>query len=562
MKDIFGGKKMKHKILSSLAAISLALLLCSCGNNDDEPKNTEPTDAITTAISFTEAPADTAQTSDTASEYDELLAVSEELDSLRTSYSKLTIGLYFAGNRDGDNYDGTLAIKVQLGKLKPSVCIIYDNESFTMSAPEADPNAQSLSENGFLVLNPDQMLIFQRVVDGKTYLRLFEIEKNKDIIPITITPDEDYSDIILNDSEFISENFSFSTNQYKNFSDNTVYGDDLNDYALCCYDYGESRYIEWLVDLYSDTAQISGSLDYHADNDIAAALEKAKSALYMAHGYENSFDNTYEEYLTYIGNDEELEEGYYRISPEFAGSREELIARLSEPLTEKCAAMERITEEQLFGGDHSIFREDEYGLIYAAAYRGVPTRYMYDTVRVLTSDESTAHAVALGHTLDSTAMSDFYFSRENGEWKLDYGKSLSDDTAGSYFGNHSQYAFDQQWLYLFAYFDPFRINAGEEFTLKMSAIHSGSGVSLAETKDGELIFCRFIKAEDFDMNDIAELYAEDPPLQRITADTYEKEFTYNLPESGKYIFIAKCRYVSDNGETTDIISGPQTVHVK
>ena len=87
---------MKHKILSSLAAISLALLLCSCGNNDDEPKNTEPTDAITTAISFTEAPADTAQTSDTASEYDKLLAVSEELDSLRTSYSKLTIGLYFA----------------------------------------------------------------------------------------------------------------------------------------------------------------------------------------------------------------------------------------------------------------------------------------------------------------------------------------------------------------------------------------------------------------------------------------------------------------------------------
>ena len=117
---------MKHKILSSLAAISLALLLCSCGNNDDEPKNTEPTDAITTAISFTEAPADTAQTSDTASEYDELLAVSEELDSLKTSYSKLTIGLYFVGNRDGDNYDGTLAIKVQLGKLKPSVCIIYD----------------------------------------------------------------------------------------------------------------------------------------------------------------------------------------------------------------------------------------------------------------------------------------------------------------------------------------------------------------------------------------------------------------------------------------------------
>ena len=175
---------------------------------------------------------------------------------------------------------------------------------------------------------------------------------------------------------------------------------------------------------------------------------------------------------------------------------------------------------------------------------------MYDTVRILTSDESTAHAVALGHSIDYTAMSDFYFSRENGEWKLDYGNSQSDATVGGYFGNRSQYAFDdQQLLYLVSYLDPFKINAGEEFTFKMSAIHSGSGVSLAETKDGELIFCRFIKAEDFDMNDIAELYAEDPPLQRITADTYEMKFTFDLPESGKYIFIAKCRYVSDNGET-------------
>ena len=45
-------------------------------------------------------------------------------------------------------------------------------------------------------------------------------------------------------------------------------------------------------------------------------------------------------------------------------------------------------------------------------------------------------------------------------------------------------------------------------------------------------------------------------------ETYEEEFTFNLPESGKYIFWAGGRYVSEEGETADLIAGPQIVHVK
>lgn len=108
---------MKSKT-SSLAAISLALLLCSCGNNDDEPKNTEPTDAITTAISFTEAPAETsaeeAETVFTDSPADILLVSNAQmLDTLTYNGEKL-IRLYFLGDKNGDTWSGSLSCVTKL----------------------------------------------------------------------------------------------------------------------------------------------------------------------------------------------------------------------------------------------------------------------------------------------------------------------------------------------------------------------------------------------------------------------------------------------------------------
>lgn len=555
---------MKH-ILPAIITIS-ALLLCAC-ETQKEPKNTEPTDTFSLSVTQQETEetaaeelAAVSQTEITASKYDELIRHSDKIDSLKTNWDNKNIGLYFSGSRDGDIYNGTLAIKTQQGYDEPSVCIIFEDESFTMSSPETYEYAFSISENGFLNLQTNELLIFRRISNGQTHIRLFEIEKNGKIIPISITPDEDHSDIFINGNEFISESFNFSLNSYVNFNDNIIEGDKLNEYALICYDYGENRYFEWLVDLDTDTAQISGSLDYYIDDDITAAVENVWKTIYLANGQELSFDHTYEQYLTYMEKDDEREETYYRISPELAGSREELIALLREPFTENGADLMHITDEGLFGGDEPVFMEDEEGLIYASAYRGVPVQIEADTVRVLSSDESSAHAIAYGSCIDGFYMKDFLFVRENGEWKLD---TISNQSTpiGTYLGSKSLYAFDQ-WLHLSMYFNPFEIKAGEDFTVKISTVHSGKDISMARDESGNVIICRFEKAEDFKETDLARFYTENAELQAFTMETYEEEFTFNLPESGKYIFWAGGRYVSEEGETADLIAGPQIVHVK
>ena len=211
---------MKHKILSSLAAISLALLLCSCGNNDDEPKNTEPTDAITTAISFTEAPAETsaeeAETVFTDSPADILLVSNAQmLDTMAYNGEKL-MRLYFLGDKNGDTWRGSLFLRDETPDRKHIIYYIFRDETFDALTPPAgsEDEYMTVSDNSFLHMARDDILVFRRMINGRNTLRLYAVSESSEITPISIIPDDDYEDMFNSEYEFCADNFYANFNTY------------------------------------------------------------------------------------------------------------------------------------------------------------------------------------------------------------------------------------------------------------------------------------------------------------------------------------------------------------
>ncbi len=553
---------MKNRIYALFLSLLFLCSCCSCGL-DKEPENTEPTDSFSTTLvelSQEPEPTDPAQEDNGNIAVASLPSVSVPdnavlIDSINDN--DVNIGLYFIGSVHSGFYSGTLSVRSQ-SEDNEDIYRIFENESFTLLPPEKAENDTQTSENGFLRRESPELLSFKRIVSGQTRVRLFELESDKKIIPITIIPDEDYADIILTDKEFISEGFRFCTNMYVNYNGNWLTITGYNDYALCCCDYGENRYIEYEVDLDTDQAMIRGSFDFLPDSEVTEAVKAAEEMLLFAHGYELSMDNTFEQYLTYLGENEEQEEAYYGISPELAETETELIEFFKAPFTEGYGNT-LFTEQTLFGDSDPVFSADKGGLTYISEYRGVPTRTVYDSIRVLSSDESSAKAVSYGRTIDGKVFTEYSLLRVNGEWKIDRIEQNINDM-GNYFGSTMKYGFDQ-WLHLNSLFNPFKLYAGEDFTVTVSTVHSGKGVRLSENAYGSRIICRFERAEDFNGTDLSEL-EPNKASEEYLPESIEETFTFNIPESGKYIFWAGCRYTSDEGETADIIAGPQIVHVK
>lgn len=547
---------MKH--FSVTAVILSALLLTACGPRDIDA---EPTDTLQMP-SETESTVSVSVLSEPFSDFSEPVTETlppadygEMIDILSIDWIKADINLYFSGTSEGDSYSGTLTLVSVSQNGTEHSCKIFDDEAFTLTPPEHSENIGYFSEKGFLYAESSEVISFSRIDGGRKYLRLFELEKDKSLVPISVIPDDDYSDIITGEYEFVSDEFNFNANAAVNYDDPITYSGDINDYAYACFDYGENNYYEWLVDLKTDTAYITGSLDFHRDDEVTDAVRHLWEIYLFANGYEMSFGSAYSEYLEYMSGDETGETGYYRISPELAVSREELMDLVRSPFTDECADSLLLTEEELFEGSDPIFTEDSERLVYINSYRGVPTHIDYDgydTVRVTASEGDTVNAIAYGSSVDGLYPVSFEFITQDGRLTASRVKTSAYDYMGTFFSSRfADGAISTEEL-----LNPFDVKSWESYEVEISALSA----NFIKSDSGDGIICRLERAEDFSGTDLSPFYTSEST--EVFPYYHTEKFTLTPEESGKYIFWAGARYISEDGEVRDVILGPQTVHVR
>ena len=540
------------------AVILSALLLTACGPQDIDA---EPTDTLQMPVEK-ERTVPVTVLSEPVSDFSEPVTETlppadygEMIDILSIDWIKADINLYFSGTSEGDSYSGTLTLVSVSQNGTEHSCKIFDNEAFTLTPPEHSENAGYFSENGFLYAESSEVISFSRIDGGRKYLRLFELEKDKSLIPISVIPDDDYSDIITGEYEFASEKFHFNANAAVNYDDPSTYSGDINDYAFACFDYGDNNYYEWLVDLKTDTAYITGSLDFHRDDEVTDAVRHLWEIYLFANGYEMSFGSAYSEYLEYMSGDETGETGYYRISPELAASREELMDFIRSPFTDECADSLLLTKEELFEGSAPIFTEDSEGLVYISGYRGVPTHIDYDgydTVRVTVSEGDTVDALAYGSSVDGLYPIRFEFITQDGRLTASRVETSAYDYMGTFFSSR----FADMAISTEKPLNPFDVKAGESYEVEIGALSA----NFIKSDSGSGIICRLERAEDFSGTDLSSFYTSEST--EVFPYYHTEKFTLTPKESGKYIYWAGARYISEDGEVRDVILGPQTVHVR
>lgn len=544
---------MKH--FSVTAVILSALLLTACGPRDIDA---EPTDTLQMPPE-TESTVSVSVLSETVSDLSEPAAETlppadygELLDTLSIDWIKADIGLYFSGTSEGNSYSGTLTLVSVSQNGTEHSYKIFDNEAFILTPPEHSENIGYFSEKGFLYAESSELISFSRIDGGRKYLRLFELEKDKSLVPISVIPDDDYSDIITGEYEFVSDEFNFNANADVRYD--KMYSN-ANDYAYACFDYGENNYYEWLVDLKTDTAYIAGSLDFHRDDEVTDAVRHLWEIYLFANGYEMSFGSAYSEYLEFMSGDETGETAYYRISPKLAADRRELMDFVREPFTDECADSLYLTEEELFEGSDPIFTEDSEGLVYINSYRGVPTHIDYDgydTVRVTASDADTVDAIAYGSSVDGLYPIRFEFITQDGRLTASRVKTSAYDYMGTFFSSRfADGAISTEEL-----LNPFDVKAGESYEVEISALSA----KFIKSDSGNGIICRLERAEDFSGTDLSTFYTSEST--EVFPYYHTEKFTLTPEESGKYIYWAGARYISEDGEVKDVILGPQIVHVK
>lgn len=551
---------MKH--FSVTAVISSLLLLTACGPRDIDA---EPTDTLQmppeteSTVSVSVLSETVSDLSEPVSDFSEPAAETlppadygELLDTLSIDWIKADIGLYFSGTSEGNSYSGTLTLVSVSQNGTEHSCKIFDNEAFILTHPEHSENAGFFSENGFLYAESSELISFSRIDGGRKYLRLFELEKDKSLVPISVIPDDDYSDIITGEYEFVSDEFNFNANADVRY-DKTY--SNANDYAYACFDYGENNYYEWLVDLKTDTAYIAGSLDFHRDDEVTDAIRHLWDIYLFANGYEMSFGSAYSEYLEFMSGDETDEISYYRVSPELAANREELMDFIRSPFTDECADSLLLTEEDLFEGSDPIFTEDSEGLVYINSYRGVPTHIDYDgydTVRVTASEGATVNALAYGSSVDGLYPIRFEFITQDGRLTASRVETSAYDYMGTFFSSRfADGAISTEEL-----LNPFDVKAGESYEVEISALSA----NFIKSDSGDGIICRLERAEDFSGTDLSPFYTSEST--EVFPYYHTEKFTLTPEESGKYIYWAGARYISEDGEVRDVFLGPQTVHVR
>ena len=536
---------MKHLFA---AALSSVLIFTACGEAE---RDIEPTDTLQmyretelpVSISLETSPIEPAPV-----DYGELI------DTLHPNGADADISLYFSGTKEGDMYSGTLTLVSIADDGTEQSCKIFDSESFTLTPPE-EPRYDS-SEKGFLYAENTVLITFNRIVDGRNVLRLFELERDGSLIPVSLIPDDAYSDIIIDGYEFVSENFMHSTNAFINYDKPREFEwFDENRYAYCCFDYGENNYYEWLVDLETDEAYITGKADFHRDDEVTEAVRELWDICLFGNGYELSFGSAYGQYLEPLSGDETDEISYYRVSPELAANREELMEYLRAPFTDECADFLLLTEEELFEGDYPVFTEDSEGLVYISSYRGVPIKIHYDdydTVRVTASEGDTVDAVAYGGSVDGYYALNFEFIRQDGKLTASSVRFSLREVGTAFLMQLS----NDSILFSRKLVDPFNVRAGESFEVEIGT----ADTALVRSDGGSGIICRLERAEDFSGTDLSRFYTDEN--RETLPYNYSESFDFTPTETGKYIYWAGARYISEDGETKDVILGPQIIHVR
>lgn len=551
------------KLFPVTAVILSLLLLTACGPRDIDA---EPTDTLqmeqetertvpVTVFSETDLSEPAPDPSEPAPETLPPADYGEMIDTLRLDWINLEISLYFSGTAEGDAYSGTLTLVSSSEDGTQYGCKIFDNEAFTLTPPEHSENIGRFSNNGFLNGESTEVISFSRIDGGRKYLRLFELENDKSLIPISVIPDDDYSDIITGEYEFVSEDFIFNANAVVNYDDPSTYsGDNMGNYTFACFDYGENTYYEWLIDLKTDTAYITGDLDFHRDDEVTDAVRHLWEIDLFAKGDGLLFGAAYSGYLEYMSGDETGETGYYRISPEIATDREELMDFVREPFTDECADSLHLTEEELFEGSDPIFTEDSEGLVYISSYRGVPIHIEYDdydTVRVTASEGDTVDAIAYGYCIDGVYEVSFEFIPQDGRLKASRVETSAYDYMGTFFSS----CFADGAISVEKLLNPFDVKAGESYEVEIGALSA----KFIKSDSGSGIICRLEKAEDFSGTDLSSFYTNEST--EVFPYYHTEKFTLTPEESGKYIFWAGARYISEDGEVKGVILGPQIVHV-
>lgn len=540
---------MKHLFA---AALSSVLIFTACGEAE---RDIEPTDTLQmyqetelpVSISLETAP-ETSPIAPAPDDYGELI------DTLHPNGADADISLYFLGTNEGDMYNGTLTLVSIADDGTEQSCKIFDSESFTLTPPE-EPRYDS-SEKGFLYAENTVLITFSRNIDGRNVLRLFELERDGSLIPVSLIPDDAYSNIIIDGYEFVSENFMHSTNAFINYDkprEFEWFG--ANRYAYCCFDYGENNYYEWLVDLETDEAYITGSADFYRDEEVTEAVRELWDIYLFGNGYELDFGSAYGQYIEHLSGDETDEISYYRVSPELAANREELMEYLRAPFTDECADFLCLTEEELFEGDYPVFTEDSEGLVYISSYRGVPIKIHYDdydTVRVTASDADTVDAIAYGSSVDGLYPVSFEFITQDGRLTASRVETSAYDYMGTFFSSRfADGAISTEEL-----LNPFDVKAGESYEVEISALSA----KFIKSDGGSGIICRLERAEDFSGTDLSRFYTGEN--RETLPYNYSESFDFTPTETGKYIYWAGARYISEDGETKDVILGPQIIHVR
>ena len=544
------------------AVILSALLLTACGPRDIDAEPTDtlqmPTETEST-VSVTVLSETVSDLSEPVSDFSEPAAETlppadygELLDTLSIDWIKADIGLYFSGTSEGNSYSGTLTLVSVSQNGTEHSCKIFDNEVFILTPPEHSENGGYFSEKGFLYAESSELISFSRIDGGRKYLRLFELEKDKSLVPISVIPDDDYSDIITGEYEFVSDEFNFNANADVRY-DKTY--SNANDYAYACFDYGENNYYEWLVDLKTDTAYIAGSLDFHRDDEVTDAVRHLWDIYLFAKGDGLIFNGAYSDCLEYMSGDEAGETGYYRVSSELASNREELMDFVREPFTDECADSLLLTEEELFESKDPVFTEDSEGLVYINSYRGVPTHIDYDgydTVRVTASEGATVDAIAYGSSVDGLYPIRFEFITQDGRLTASRVETSAYDYMGTFFSSRfADGAISTEEL-----LNPFDVKAGESYEVEISALSA----NFIKSDSGDGIICRLERAEDFSGTDLSLFYTSEST--EVFPYYHTEKFTLTPEGSGKYIYWAGARYISEDGEVRDVFLGPQTVHVR
>ncbi len=534
------------KRIIAAASAMLIFTACSVSNDIRLPDETDSTEFMT------EQPTESIET-----ELTEITVDNSEMDKnenvLTTlgTYTDGRIKLIHDGIISGGGYSGRLFLRSEdnKGNTISEISLVGNDPTdfFYINAPEN--TAYGLRE-----INSCLIAWETGYSEGKQ-TRLFEVEADGRLIPFTYHSDESCSEFVYEDC-LITSCICSNNSIYAHYDSDKA----DNDSVQYCYDLGNRRYTEYLVDLEENTVYVLGSYDCMTDNEITSAIEKwdARSKLssgQLWHTYLNEY------FVEVIGEDSEREETYKLVPPEIASTSAELEEYIRSAYSARYNEQELSgLHEELFGGDYPPFYEDERGLVYAESYRGVPYRFNFDTVRVISHEKGRARAMAIASGVDDLKVYFIDLVNEKGVWLFD---GIEDIAApgNTYYCQvrRKSNSADGCWLYLCSSFVPSGHKAGEKIDIHFNAVSSlvdGESSMLAD-ENGNAVSYVFYR---YDEEPVPLEYGE----KTITLPQEGKdEYIAITPkEKGKYYFAYGAVFVAQNGERYEVSSGPVPVWIE